>query len=205
MTAVDWSLAISPVLLLVLGFPIYVVLLGTAAITLVFFSNVPDIALHQALFGSVESFALLAIPFLSLPVSLCPVALSQSVLLTSLMRIRAGSGQDWFNNRCYNDALWRYIRFCSGDGGNRWPFVVTNPSSVRLSGSGICRFAGFSRYYRCVDTAFNSTHCLWGRSKRVRSPVVCSRYSSRITGCCTHVCTGNYPDPGLRNQRWPAI
>lgn len=63
MTVVDWSLAISPVLLLVLGFPIYVVLLGTAAITLVFFSNVPDIALHQALFGSIESFALLAIPF----------------------------------------------------------------------------------------------------------------------------------------------
>ncbi|MEM7717640.1 MAG: TRAP transporter large permease [Pseudomonadota bacterium] len=45
------------------GFPIYVVLLGTASVTLVLFTDVPVIALHQSLFGAVESFALLAIPF----------------------------------------------------------------------------------------------------------------------------------------------
>jgi C4-dicarboxylate transporter DctM subunit len=57
------AFAAVPVVLLLAGFPIFVVLLATVAVALVFFMNVPVAALHQNLFGAVDSFALLAIPF----------------------------------------------------------------------------------------------------------------------------------------------
>lgn len=63
MTGAAVSLAVLPVVMLAGGLPIFVVLLGTAAVTLVLFSDIPAAALHQAMFGSLESFALLAIPF----------------------------------------------------------------------------------------------------------------------------------------------
>jgi C4-dicarboxylate transporter DctM subunit len=52
-----------PVVLLLLGFPIFVLLLATAACSLVLFMNVSLVALHQATFGAMDKFALLAVPF----------------------------------------------------------------------------------------------------------------------------------------------
>ena len=57
------TLVLLPVALLALGFPIFVVLMAAAiaAMTLVF--DLPLTALHQLLFGGVDKFALLAVPF----------------------------------------------------------------------------------------------------------------------------------------------
>jgi C4-dicarboxylate transporter, DctM subunit len=52
-----------PVGLLLLGFPIFVILLATSLIILLFFMNVPLTAVHQVMFGSVDKFALMAVPF----------------------------------------------------------------------------------------------------------------------------------------------
>ncbi|MDB5570999.1 MAG: C4-dicarboxylate transporter [Hyphomicrobiales bacterium] len=57
------ALGVLPVLLLLAGFPIFLVLLSATATALVFLMNVPLAALHQNLFGSVSSSALLAVPF----------------------------------------------------------------------------------------------------------------------------------------------
>lgn len=57
------TLGLLPILLLVLGFPIFVVLLASSALTLALFMNVPLSAIHQNLFGSLNSVALLAVPF----------------------------------------------------------------------------------------------------------------------------------------------
>lgn len=59
----SWALAVLPVGLFVLGFPIYIVLLAGAAAALFLLMNVPPIALHQMMFGGVNSYALLAVPF----------------------------------------------------------------------------------------------------------------------------------------------
>ncbi|MEO7242018.1 MAG: TRAP transporter large permease [Variovorax sp.] len=63
MSAIAWTLGLLPLLLLVLGFPIFLVLLAsvTAAITLAL--HLPLVVLHQNLFGGVDSYALLAVPF----------------------------------------------------------------------------------------------------------------------------------------------
>ena len=58
-----YSLGVLPIVLLLLGFPIFLVLLSAVTVTLVFFMHVPLAALHQNLFGSINAFALLAIPF----------------------------------------------------------------------------------------------------------------------------------------------
>jgi C4-dicarboxylate transporter DctM subunit len=60
---VDFFLIVFPVLLLLLGFPIFILLAATAACLLMFFMNVPLAAAHQTMFGSVDKFALLAVPF----------------------------------------------------------------------------------------------------------------------------------------------
>lgn len=57
------ALGILPAALLLLGFPVFLVLLCSATVALVFYMGVPLAALHQNLFGSVNAFALLAIPF----------------------------------------------------------------------------------------------------------------------------------------------
>ena len=59
----EWVMGIVPVILLVLGFPIFVILLATAAIILIIFAPVPPMALHINMFGSVDKFALMAVPF----------------------------------------------------------------------------------------------------------------------------------------------
>ena len=58
-----FALAVVPIVLLVLGFPIFLVLLTGVTVALVFFMDVPLAALHQTLFASINAFALLAVPF----------------------------------------------------------------------------------------------------------------------------------------------
>jgi len=58
-----FALGVLPVALLVLGLPIYLVLLTAVAVALVFYMNVPLVVLHQNLFGAIDAFALLAVPF----------------------------------------------------------------------------------------------------------------------------------------------
>ena len=58
-----FALAVVPIVLLLLGFPIFLVLLTAVTVALVFFMNVPLVVLHQNLFGSVNATALLAVPF----------------------------------------------------------------------------------------------------------------------------------------------
>ena len=59
----EWVMGIVPIVLLVLGFPIFVILLATAAIVLMVFAPVPPMAMHINMFGSVDKFALMAVPF----------------------------------------------------------------------------------------------------------------------------------------------
>ncbi len=58
-----FSLAVIPIVLLLIGFPIFLVLLSAVSVALVFYMNVPLAALHQNLFGGVNAFALLAVPY----------------------------------------------------------------------------------------------------------------------------------------------
>ena len=57
------ALGVIPVVLLLLGFPIFLVLLTSVTVALVFLMNVPLAVLHQNLFGSINAYALLAIPY----------------------------------------------------------------------------------------------------------------------------------------------
>ena len=59
----SFALAFLPIVLLLLGFPIFLVLLASVSTALVFFMQVPLSALHQTLFGAIDAYALLAIPF----------------------------------------------------------------------------------------------------------------------------------------------
>src|SRR6266516_5260443 len=59
----SFALGVVPVVLLLPGFPIYIVLLTAVSVALVFFMHVPLAALHQNLFGAIDAFALLAVPF----------------------------------------------------------------------------------------------------------------------------------------------
>src|SRR5450756_2032200 len=59
----SFALGVVPVVLLLLGFPIFIVLLASVSVALVFFMHMPIAALHQNMFGSINAFALLAIPF----------------------------------------------------------------------------------------------------------------------------------------------
>ena len=58
-----FALGVVPVVLLLLGFPIFLVLLSAVSVALIFFMNMPLAALHQNLFGSINAYALLAIPY----------------------------------------------------------------------------------------------------------------------------------------------
>jgi C4-dicarboxylate transporter DctM subunit len=59
----SFALGFLPIVLLLAGFPIYLVLLSSSAVALLFFSNTPLNVIHQNLFGSIDAFALLAVPF----------------------------------------------------------------------------------------------------------------------------------------------
>jgi C4-dicarboxylate transporter DctM subunit len=58
-----FALAVVPIALLLLGFPIFIVLLTSVSVALVFFMNVPLVVVHQNLFGAVNATPLLAVPF----------------------------------------------------------------------------------------------------------------------------------------------
>jgi C4-dicarboxylate transporter DctM subunit len=58
-----WVMALLPVALLVAGFPFFLVLLATVTVVLLFFSGVPATAAHQVMFGALDKYALLAVPF----------------------------------------------------------------------------------------------------------------------------------------------
>jgi C4-dicarboxylate transporter DctM subunit len=60
---VGWALALIPFTLLALGLPIFVILLVTVIVLLAFFMNVPFTVVPQTMFGSIDKFALLAVPF----------------------------------------------------------------------------------------------------------------------------------------------
>jgi len=56
-------MTVLPLVLLVLGFPIFVILLATSAIVILNFYSIPPTALQQVMFGTLDSSALLAVPF----------------------------------------------------------------------------------------------------------------------------------------------
>ncbi|MGV3634901.1 MAG: TRAP transporter large permease [Pseudorhodoplanes sp.] len=58
-----WTLGAIPLSLLVIGAPIFVLLLAGAILTFVTFLTVSPVAIHQIMFGGLENYALLAIPF----------------------------------------------------------------------------------------------------------------------------------------------
>lgn len=58
-----WAMTLLPAVLLLLGFPIYITLLGTCAVVILFFYSIPATALPQIMFGSLDNSALLAVPF----------------------------------------------------------------------------------------------------------------------------------------------
>lgn len=58
-----WTLAILPIALLFLGAPVFTVFLAGGVATFAFFLSVPPVALHQVMFGGLENYALLAVPF----------------------------------------------------------------------------------------------------------------------------------------------
>ena len=59
----EWVMVILPIGLLLLGFPIFIILVITSAVILMFFMQIPLTAVHQVMFGSVDKFALMAVPF----------------------------------------------------------------------------------------------------------------------------------------------
>ncbi|OGA04330.1 MAG: hypothetical protein A3H35_14405 [Betaproteobacteria bacterium RIFCSPLOWO2_02_FULL_62_17] len=59
----EWAMIGVPVVLLLLGFPLFIILLATAAILLLGFMDVPAEVVPQLMFGSIDKFSLLAVPF----------------------------------------------------------------------------------------------------------------------------------------------
>jgi C4-dicarboxylate transporter DctM subunit len=58
-----WVLVLLPLALLVLGLPIYLVLLTASTVLILFFLNVPLSQVPLTMFGSIDKFALMAVPF----------------------------------------------------------------------------------------------------------------------------------------------
>ena len=58
-----WTMALLPFGLLLLGFPIFLLLLATSFVVMIFFFPVPLTAIHQIIFNSLNKYALLAVPF----------------------------------------------------------------------------------------------------------------------------------------------
>ena len=58
-----WTLGAIPLSLLAIGTPIFVLLLAGAILTFIFTLTVSSVAIHQIMFGGLENYALLAIPF----------------------------------------------------------------------------------------------------------------------------------------------
>ena len=60
---IEVVLGLAPVIMMLLGFPVFILLLTTCAVVVIFFLDLPLPILHQTVFGAVDKMALLAIPF----------------------------------------------------------------------------------------------------------------------------------------------
>jgi C4-dicarboxylate transporter, DctM subunit len=58
-----WVMAFMPLTLLLLGMPIFLLLLVTCITTVVFFSTLPHLVVHQVLYDALNKFPLIAVPF----------------------------------------------------------------------------------------------------------------------------------------------
>ena len=58
-----WTVSITIIVLAALGAPIFVAILAGAALGLLLFPGPPLIALQQTIFGGLDAYALLAVPF----------------------------------------------------------------------------------------------------------------------------------------------
>jgi C4-dicarboxylate transporter DctM subunit len=58
-----WTLTALPLVLLLIGMPVFGLLLTGAVATFILYLTVPSLALHQIMFGGMENYALLAVPF----------------------------------------------------------------------------------------------------------------------------------------------
>lgn len=59
----EWTMVLLPIALLLIGFPLFIVLLATSAVLLLWFMSVPLAVVPQVMFGSIDKFSLLAVPF----------------------------------------------------------------------------------------------------------------------------------------------
>src|SRR5690606_27215867 len=57
------ALAVVPAVTLIFGLPIYLVLLASSAVAILMYMNVPATVIPQIMFGGLDKFALLAVPF----------------------------------------------------------------------------------------------------------------------------------------------
>jgi len=62
-SGLQWTLAVVPVALLVLGYPFFVILLVAVTLALIFVMQLPAQLIHQNIFASLDKYALIAIPF----------------------------------------------------------------------------------------------------------------------------------------------
>jgi C4-dicarboxylate transporter DctM subunit len=60
---VGWMMVLMPLTLLVMGVPIFLLLLATCITTVVFFTTLPHVIVHQVVFDSLNKFPLIAVPF----------------------------------------------------------------------------------------------------------------------------------------------
>src|SRR5262245_121154 len=58
-----WAMVLIPAVLTLAGLPLFVVLLATVALVMLFFLDVPATAVHQVMFSSLDKYALIAVPF----------------------------------------------------------------------------------------------------------------------------------------------
>ncbi len=58
-----WLLVATPIALFLLGFPVYIVLLAASTLAVLLVMNVPPLVIHQAMYGGIENYGLLAVPF----------------------------------------------------------------------------------------------------------------------------------------------
>lgn len=58
-----WVLTLMPLTLLVMGVPIFLLLLATCITAVVFFTTLPHVVVHQVVFDSLNKFPLIAVPF----------------------------------------------------------------------------------------------------------------------------------------------
>ena len=66
-----WVLSVMPLILLLLGIPIFVLLLSTCITAVVLFTKLPHTVIHQLLFDALNKFPLIAVPFFIFAGELC--------------------------------------------------------------------------------------------------------------------------------------